>query len=330
MKKFRVIAAVCAVFILTAVFGGCASESGGKDKLNAYTAAYDEVAGMLKSSGAIQDTEKYKDINTEKGYWFDNSTNEKSAEAIFTADTARDYDGIYLIWFDINGENVSAWADMKINDATLVYEGGMAVLKLDTYKGMFGLGFGDGVSEDIKTKAAEAFDKLEASAPENAKYMTGADELAIRLKDKGYLSAADLASENLNTQYYVEGPGSEWDEEKGDYVDVDNYKYYAEFGSEAKKYGKISIFYFNTLDKFAFSDENIDSYGAGLAYKSVLANNAVTGYAADIEWKYTPYTENGSEVSFPVDAVFGRFAVAVDDSVENKAEIVEYLKGLAE
>lgn len=277
MKKFRVIAAVCAVFILTVVFGGCASESGGKDKLNAYTAAYDEVAGMLKSSGAIQDTEKYKDINTEKGYWFDNSTNEKSAEAIFTADTARDYDGVYLIWFDINGENVSAWADMKINDATLVYEGGMAVLKLDTYKGMFGLGFGDGVSEDIKTKAAEAFDKLEASAPENAKYMTGADELAIRLKDKGYLSAADLASENLNTQYYVEGPGSEWDEEKGDYVDVDNYKYYAEFGSEAKKYGKISIFYFNTLDKFAFSDENIDSYGAGLAYKSVLANNAVTG-----------------------------------------------------
>ncbi len=43
MKKFRVIAVICAIFTLTAVFGGCTSKSGGNDKLNAYTASFDEL-----------------------------------------------------------------------------------------------------------------------------------------------------------------------------------------------------------------------------------------------------------------------------------------------
>lgn len=148
------------------------------------------------------------------------------------------------------------------------------------------------------------------------------------LKNKGYLTAADLASENLNEKYFVEGPGEDWDEQKQDYVKVDNYKYYAVFGSEAKKYGNISVFYFNTLDTYTFSDESIDLYGEGLAYKSLRANNAITGYVGDMEQKYTPYTENGKEVSYSVDVVCGRFAVAVDDSVSNKAEIVDYLRSL--
>lgn len=334
MKKLKTILVLSIAVVLSVSLFGCGKEDdSSKDveqiaDLNAYTASFDDVVNLMKTEGVVSDTENAVDMNTVAGYWFDNSTNAVSTEKIAASDIAKDFNGVYLMWFDISGEHVLDWVDMKRNEGVLLYEGGKASLQLDSYKGMFALGFGANVSEDIKTKAKSAFDKLDTTAPEDVKYMTATDELAMLLKNKGYLNAADLASENLNAKYFTEGPGEEWDEETQDYVKVDNYKYYAVFGSEAKMYGKISVFYFNTLDTYAFSDENIDLYGEGLAYKSLKANNAVTGYVGNMEQIYKQYTENGKEISYSVDVVCGRFAVAVDDSVSNKAEIIDYLKTL--
>lgn len=47
-----------------------------------------------------------------------------------------------------------------------------------------------------------------------------------------------------------------------------------------------------------------------------------------MNYVYTPYLENGQEIAYTADAVCGRFAVSIDDSVENKAEIVDFIKSL--
>lgn len=354
MKKnfLRVLALLCAMMLMLAVFAGCdntqpsgettdsTSEStnpsdpgtqGGEENtaLNAYIATYDEVVELLVTEGAIADASAAVDMNTTAGYWFDNMTGAQSTEAIAAADVAKDFGGVYLVWFDIDGDYMASWANMKFNGPVLLYQGGMCMLQMDSNKGMFVLGFGTDVSEDVKSKAKAAFDKLDTTVPEDANYMTAAADLALALKDKGYIAAADIASsEDLNNKYYVEGPGEEWDDATGDYVSVDNYKYYAEFASEAKSFGGITIFYYNTLDGYSFLEENLSFSGAGLAYKGLQENNVITAYVGDMNWVYTPYLENGAEVSYTADVVCGRFAVSIDDSVANKAEIVSYLESL--
>lgn len=329
MKK-KMISVISLALVLVMALSACGSTTGGQKAkdLNAYTASYEDVVALLQAEGAISKDAQGVDINATPGYYFDNTTGAPSTEAIALADAANDYDGVYLVKFDIDGDHLANWISVRQNMGALLYMGGMAMLQLDSVKGMFGLGFSADASEDVKTKAKAAFDKLDGTVPEDVKYLTSADELAVMLKNKGYLQATDLVGENLNEKYYVEGPGEEWDDAAGDYVPVDNYKYYAEFASEAKTYGGITVFYFDLLNDFIFGEESIDSYGAGLAYKSLLANSAVTGYVADMDWNYTPYTENGAQVSIPVDVVVGRYAVAIDESVADKGAIIDWLKTL--
>lgn len=329
MKKL--ISALCLVLTMALLLTACGNSSGGTKKLedlNAYTASYEDVVAALQTEGVIAKGTQAVDINTTPGYYFDNTTGAPSTEAIAVPDVANDYDGVYLVKFDIDGQHVLDWNTMRMSMGAILYNGGMAMLQLDAYKGLYGLGFSADVSEDVKAKATAAFDKLDATVPQDVKYLTSTDELAVLMKDQGFIQAADLAGEDLNSKYFVEGPGEEWDDATQDYVAVDNYKYYAEFGSQAKTYGGITVFYFDLLNDYIFGEENIGSNGAGRAYKSLQANNAVTGYVGDQNWNYVPYTENGAEVSIPVDVVVGRFAVAVDESVANRDQIIDWLKGL--
>lgn len=335
MRKLKktLVLALCAALLIS-LLTGCGNGETAQDNqnnqpLNAYTASYDEVVALLKSKGAIQDMDSAVDMNAVGGYWNDNANGGKSADPVVCSDIAKDFGGVYLLWFDIDGDYFATWNNLAFNGGFMVYMGGMCTLQLDSYKGMFGLGFGEDVSEETKTSARAAFDALDDTVPENVKYMTSATTLALLLKDKGYLSGKDIAAfENLNQKYYIEGPGEEWSTEANGYVTVDNYKYYASFGSEAMTYGGITIFYYNTGDGFTYLEENLDYSGRGLAYKGLLADNRIVGYVGDINYVYTPYLEDGQEIAYTPDVVCGRFAVCIDDSVANKAEIVELIKSL--
>lgn len=333
MKKLTkaLILTLCAAMLLTLVTG-CGSEEKGAESdatLNAYTASYEDVVAMLKKQGVIKDTENAVDMNAVGGYWDDNMNGGLAADPVVGCDIAKDFGGVYLVWFDVDGNYFADWVNMKINSGFMVYEGGMYTLGLDSYRGMFGLGFGADVPEETKTAARAAFDTLDTAAPESVKYLTSASELALLLKGKGYLEGKDIAGyEDLNSKYYVEGPGEDWSEEANDYVAVDNYKYYAVFGTDAMTYGGITIFYFNTADGYTYLEENLDYTGYGLAYKGLLADNKIVAYVGDADYVYTPYLENGQEIAYTADVVCGRFAVSIDDGIANKAEIVEYIQSL--
>lgn len=332
MRKLRKIfvLTLCAVMFMSLLVGCSSGETEQNDQpLNAYTASYDDVVAMMKKQGIIKDAENAVDMNTAGGYWNDNMNGGLASNPVIGCDIARDYDGIYLIWFDVDGNYFADWVNLKVNMGCMVYEGGMYTLQLDSYKGMFGLGFGADVSEEAKIAARAAFDTLDSTVPGNVKYMISATELALLLKEKGYLTGKDIAGyTDLNQKYFVEGPGEDWSVEANDYVAVDNFKYYASFGTEAMTYGGITIFYFNTADGYTYLEENLDYTGSGLAYKGLLADNRIVGYVGDMNYVYTPYLENGQEIAYTADAVCGRFAVSIDDSVENKAEIVDFIKSL--
>lgn len=350
-KTMKMLSLLCALALMLTVIIGCGTQSADPSAdttvndtvdtsgdqteennevitVNAYTAAYDEVVALLAAEGISTDAPV--DMNTTGGYWNDNMNGGLYSEAVVACDTAKDFGGVYLVWYNIDGSYLADWNSMKINGGAMVYAGGMYSLQLDSYKGMFALGFSAEASEDLKNKAKAAFDKLDTTVPEDIKYMTSVSEMALLLKDKGYVDVAAIgAMEDLNYKYYVEGYGEEWSDEAQNYVPVENYKYFAEFGTEAKSFGGITVFYYNLSDSYAFAAENLDYSGAGLAYKGLLDDNKVVGYVGDYNWVYTPYTENGAEVSYNADVICGSFAVSIDDSVANKSEIIDYLKSLA-
>lgn len=324
-KTIKMLVLLCTLPLMLIALVGCNNDR--SEAVNAYTATYDEVVALLAAEGIATDAPV--NMNTTAGYWNDNMNGNMAAEAVVACDIAKDFGGVYLFWYNIDGTYLSDWNSMKLNGGAMVYQGGMYSLQLDTYKGMFALGFSADVSEDLKTKAKAAFDKLDTTVPEDIKYMTSISDLALALKDKGYVDIVAIgAMENLNAKYYVEGYGEEWNDEAQDYVGVENYKYFAEFATEAQTFGGITVFYYNLADTYTFAEENLDFSGAGLAYKGLLAYNKVVGYVGDFDWNYTLYTDNGAEVSYSADVICGSFAVSIDDSVANKSEIIDYLKTL--
>ncbi len=335
MKKIvKIIALVCALTLVVSTFAACGGKTNpdGKETddtkaVNAYTATFDEVAALLKNAGVS--TDDAKDMNALGGYWSDNEKGGTTADPVVASDTAKDFGGVYLIWFDINGDYVESWSSMKVNGGVMVYNGGMYTLQMDSSKGMFALGFGNDVSEDVKNKAKTAFDSMDGAMPDDIKYMTSVTDLAMKLKEKNLVSAADIgAMKDLNETYYVEGPGEEWDESAGDYVPVENYQYFARFGTEAKTVGGVTIFYYALYDEYTFGEDALEQTAEGLAYKSLKDENKVVGYVGNKDYVYTPYTENEEQISYTVDLKCGSFAVSIEDSVANKAEIMEYLNSL--
>ena len=66
------------------------------------------------------------------------------------ADKAQDYDGLWLMWWDAATPSeayTNCFQNLAMNEGTIVYMGGAAVLETAAYNGSFAIAFGEGYAQ---------------------------------------------------------------------------------------------------------------------------------------------------------------------------------------
>lgn len=243
------------------------------------------------------------------------------------ADKAYDYNGVWLFWWDIaNGsEYFDYWSGLKTNSGTVVVAGGEYTIPMTTYSGCYAIAFkevvdtdrslvwdytGDEPYEDftvrreagmneVKAKYAEeiaAFESIDAT-PSSIVFYTSVTELAVALQKAGYISVAELASpQNLNT-VYTDANGNS-----------------VVLASTAEKYGKITIYYYDTSDSWFMWNNIYNTYNEFQQNLQADGSSSARAYYEVASWTYDVYTlESGEELVLSADLVVGNFAIAVED-----------------
>lgn len=294
---------------------------------NTYATSFDDMVKYLAEKKVIADAANGVDINTNGGYLkkYDGTYD----DALKVADKAVDYDGVWLFWWDVaNGsDTMSNWANLPTSGNTIVVQGGMYTLPVMAYSGYYALSFKEGVEhvrnfsydwsaegadyndyqakqkDNLKEAIALSADQIATfeaidNAPNSIACFTKTDEIAIALQKAGYLAVTDLASVDLNQKYsYTSG-------EQTKYVSI---------ASEAKQYGNISIYYYNT------SDGMFSYYAPGKVWESMQEGNTATVYAdMDGDWNFDAFTQKdgkydaeGTVATFTVDMIIGNFAISI-------------------
>lgn len=189
--------------------------------------------------------------------------------------------------------------------------------------------FAEDCDEQVKISTIAALKAVNADKPFLSLYT--ATELAKALQKAKYISVTDFAQPvDLNTVYTYVAEGQDWvgyyDAEnnptgtESGHTDPYDKTYTVEIATSAKKYGDITIYFFDTTDSmFEYSGacQTLASLNATLAEDGTATG---TLYAdMDSDWTYDPFTVNGTEyaeggevATFTVDAVIGSFAIAID------------------
>lgn len=150
---------MCLTLVLSAVLGLCACGQGKAAAPNAATAAYDDVVAYLKEGGVIADETGAVDINTTEGYVTDNTGGDFAVAEI--ADKAYDYDGLWLLWWDVANESElyqSNFQYIEMNEGIIVIQGGAATLQAEAYKGAYAIAFAEDYGK--KDEALKLFNAM--------------------------------------------------------------------------------------------------------------------------------------------------------------------------
>lgn len=292
---------------------------------NVYASSYDELVTYLTEKGVIDAAASPVDINTTAGYLkkYDGTYD----DFVAIADKAYDYNGVWLFWWDIaNGsEYFDYWSGLKTNSGTVVVAGGEYTVPTTIYSGCYAIAFkevvdtdrslvwdytGDEPYEDftvrreagmneVKAKYADEIAAFEAidDTPSSIVFYTSITELAVALQKAGYISVADLASpQDLNT-VYTDANGSS-----------------VALASAAEKYGKITIYYYDTSDSWFMWNNFYNTYNEFRQNLQADGTSSARAYCEVAAWTYDVYTlESGEELVLSADLVVGNFAVAVED-----------------
>lgn len=296
-----------------------ALKDGKAEGLNTYESGFDDVVKYLTEQGVIDADAVPVDMTQTKGYLTDN-TGTGDFEVYPFADKALDYNGVYVMWWDLKEptEAISVYTGISVNQM-LVVAGGAAVMPVTAWSGCYAIGFREDIDPATVDAGKKVFNEIDSKAY-NIDYMTSATELALYLKDAGLIEAADIAAvKDLNTQYKYTALDYAYNEETFEYADTPSeVEYTVTLASEAKSFGKVTIYYFDTLSGLEYS-ENLDA-----VYAEAQANKVIKPYCCldrtAMEYVYVPYTqkdgvyaEDGQALSLEVDIVIGRFAISVAD-----------------
>jgi hypothetical protein len=300
---------------------------------NVYATSYDDMVSYLKEQKVIEADAQGVDMNTTAGYLWSGSDHNYASSARAFADKAYDYNGVYLVWWDI--ANGSSYTDVyqSINvNGRAIFAGGAFTFATASVNGYYAIGFSDfsktmdqyqsGGSEAQKEgesssdydarqnaalKAAKAehssqitlFEAID-STPPSIDYFTSVDQLSAQLFHAGLISIQQLSSPvDLNAVYTF---GS------------DNSSYVA-LATNAYQYGDITVYFFDT------SNSLYSYYTYSYMFTNLQKDKTTEVYYGSSNWytegqvyKYNEnkaYDENGTTLTYSVDGIYGKFAISV-------------------
>ncbi len=288
-------------------------KTGKADGLNTYESSYEDVLAYLIEKGVIAADVTPVDMNVTEGYITDNTGGQMPVAAI--ADKANDYNGVYLLWWDMKNptDNIGSYTGLKLNGMVVIMGGAATFDKISANSGCFAIGFAEGTAEATVTAGVEAFNAIDKTA-NSLDYMTSAVELATALKEAGLIEGKDIAgAKDLNGAYTYKTTTSDWDDAKGDWGDPYEIDATVFLASEAMQFGKVTIFYFDTLGGLWGDLE--------MVYNELQSSNTIKPYCQlTMDSEYIPYTHKdgvydaaGEALSITVDAVYGRYAIVISE-----------------
>lgn len=321
-KHFKRLCTFLVLFTLVIFISSCGDKDNNnqQETLNTYSSSYDKIVAKFVEEGVIGADVTPVDINTTPGYLKDNANNgNPNTSVVKVADIARDYNGIYLFWYDLKNFNNSTsmksiYDSLKLSaqlsengEATLVIEGGHYTLPLDKVVGTYAIAFSSTVEEATKTKALEVLSAIDSTKPQSLAYYEIGEFLTI-LKDKGYWKMNEQVDLNRLTEYSY--PGKDW---QGN--DVTRYNSVA---SAAYECNGVRVLYFNIG---SLSTELNNSFTA------ISTNN--NNYSITFNMGTEEDTTDDKTYSIKVDAQYGYYVLSIDDTVTNKAQIIAEFNRLA-
>ena len=247
---------------------------------NVYVSEYADVVSYLQDKGVLSTETEPVDINQTAGYLWDGSNYAVSQDAVQFADKAYDYDGVWLIWWDIsNGsEYESVYTSMANNSGTMVINGGQYSCPTSSYSGFYAIAFKEAVeatysynygtenynnyiydedgnwSSDGYAQYKEALAAAVAEAEEPYEDVIEAFEGMDTTAPLKYSSSAADVAAALRSAGYISA---------SDYVSPTNlnevYTYYSDYmaqdvyvelATDAYQYGDITIYYFDTSNSW--------------------------------------------------------------------------------
>lgn len=298
-------------------------ESATAPGLNTYESSWEDMVAHLTEKGVIAADAAQVDMLTTPGYlkMYDGSFNDTYA----FADKAIDFGGVYLIWWNL-AEPTSAYdcyTSMLNNGGTIVVMGGMyTVNAAPVASGSYALAFAEGYDEAAKTAALDVFNAIDKTAY-SLKYMSGTTDLAMAMMNAGLLAATDIASAvNLNGLYAYTGIRQDWvgyeqSPETG-YGDPYEATDYAVVATQAYTFGNVTILYFAAADVAETSwyphmvsiFNQIKDSSTLTPYCRPTTDSTYVPYTVDAEGNYSA---EGTNLELGVDALFGRFAIIVNE-----------------
>lgn len=247
---------------------------------NVYVSDYDDVVSYLQGKGVLSSETDPVNINETAGYLWDGSTYAVSTEAVAFADKAYDYDGVWLIWWDISSgsEYEDVYTSMANNSGSIVVNGGQYSCPTSSYSGFYAIAFKDAVeatysynygtenynsycydedgnwSSDGYAQYKEALAAAVAEAEEEYEDVIEAFEDMDTTAPLKYSSSASDVAAALRSAGYISA---------SDYVSPTNlnevYTYYSDYmgdnvyvelATDAYQYGDITIYYFDTSNSW--------------------------------------------------------------------------------
>jgi hypothetical protein len=295
---------------------------------NVYATSYDDMVTYLKEQHVIDTTATGIDINATAGYV--KKYDATYEEVVKVADKAYDYNDVWLFWWDLsnNSEYTDTYTSMKNNSGNIVISGGQYSLPTTAYSGCYAIAFKSVVEVDrslaydaevdadwaaYQTRRTEALNKAKAdyssqldvfnsidNTPTSIDYFTSMTDLSTRLQKAGLITVQQLGNPTDLNKVYTFG--------------TDNSSYVV-LATTAYQFGDITVYFFDTSD----------SYFSYYTYSYMLSNlkeskttevyyGSSGWYVAGQVYKYNAdkaYDENGTTLTYSVDAIYGNFAISV-------------------
>mgnify|MGYP000879902217 CR=1 FL=1 len=290
-------------------------------EINSYHSDYDAMVDYLKEQGVIAETAEAVDMNTTAGYVKKHNGTYNDVKKI--ADKAFDYGGIWLIWFDLtnldNATSMKATYDSLVANHTIILNGGEYTLALGdgAINGCFALMYGDNITDGQKTDFTAKFKAIDDTVL-SLDYMNIMD-VAKALKEEGLIENV-INFVNVNEKYSFDTFSVAWDQAQGKYVATPS-SGKVKVADSAQDYDGITIYYYNIgncgskLAEYYEKLKTDKSYDVSFGYYAT-ADEAVQWKTVNADYKYgaeNNYDAEGTQLTITVDAVYGRFAVAVSD-----------------
>lgn len=290
--------------------------------LNTYESSWEDMVAHLTEKGVIAADAAQVDMLTTPGYL---KKYDGTFEDVWNfADKAVDFGGVYLCWWNLAEptDAYSCYTGMLQNSGNIVVQGGMYVVNaIATPYGSFAIAFAEGYDETAKTNALAVMDAIDATAY-SLTYMSGTTDLAMAMMKAGLLASADIAGAvDMNTLYSYTCMRQDWvgyEQSETGYGEPYETTANAWVASQAYTFGKVSILYFAASD---VAEGSWYPYFVSI-FNQIKEQGTLTPYTRPgTDWTYAPYTVDaegnysaeGTNLELEVDALFGRFAIIINE-----------------